>query len=393
MAENAATYNQGQWDWAGSDSVREYLHVLPISVLCWSAVAILEGGQVFVGDAAHGTFLPPVHYIAWAFFNWYGLALLTPLAYQLARRYPVTGSNWALALVFPHLAGCMVWLGSGAVLRGLAGWVYTLNHEMEATPFQLSAEWVGRRGLLALIGYWIIVIAAGFAHLREQMRQRELRQAHLEARLASAELEKLRMQIQPHFLFNTLQAAITLVHDDPPAAEDVLLRLSELLRISLDQMEMNEITLARELEFLDLYTGIQRRRFGDRLDVAIKADAETLELLVPPLILQPLVENAIRHGIGKHKGADCVEVFAHVQGGALEIEVWNGNSVVEEPGEGLFRRGVGLRNTRARLQHLYGAGGRLIFRALAKGGAAALISMPARQSGVGTTRATPEAVQ
>jgi hypothetical protein len=377
----------------GSNSVRAYLQLLPVSLLCWSAVVILESGQVFVADAAHGYSLPAMHYMAWAIFNWYGLALLTPVIYQLARRYPITGPNWAAAILFPHLTACFGWMAAGAVLRGAAGWLYTLSHETEATPIQLAAEWVGRRGLLALIGYWIIVIAAGIAHLREQMRQRELRQAHLEARLASAELEKLRMQIQPHFLFNTLQAAITLIHDDPQAAEDVLLRLSELLRISLDQMETNEIPLARELEFLDLYTGIQRRRFGDRLDVAIRADAETLDLLVPPLILQPLVENAIRHGIGKHKGGDSIEVFAHLEGGRLEIEVWNGNSVVEEQGEGLFRRGMGLRNTRARLLHLYGPAGRLIFRALAKGGAAALISIPARPSKLGAAHAPAEAAR
>lgn len=188
------------------------------------------------------------------------------------------------------------------------------------------------------------------------------------------------MQIHPHFLFNTLQAAVTLVHDDPQAAEHVLLRLSELLRISLDQMETHEIPLSRELEFLDLYTGIQRCRFGDRLSVDVHADPATLNLLVPPLILQPLVENAIRHGIGKHKGEDCVEIFARQQGGGLQIEVWNANSVVEEQSERLFMRDVGLRNTRARLVQLYGPRGSLIFRPLARGGAAAIIFIPARTS-------------
>ena len=108
------------------------------------------------------------------------------------------------------------------------------------------------------------------------------------------------------------------------------MRLSGLLRISLDQMDSNEILFARELEFLDLYIGIQRRRFSERLSVEIHADPATLDLLVPTLILQPLVENAIRHGIGKHKGADCIEVFANQQHGGLQIEVWNSNSVVSE---------------------------------------------------------------
>lgn len=372
----------------GTTWVRSYLQRLPVSILCWSIVVVLEGSQVFVVDASRGVILPSVHYIAWAAFNWYALALLTPLIYQLALRYPITGSNWAARIVFPHIFVCIGCMATQAVFRGIAGWIYTMHNELQSTLIALAAEWVDRRQLLAIIAYWIIVIVAGFAHLREQVRQRELRQAQLETRLASAELEKLRMQIQPHFLFNTLQAAITLVHEDPKAAEDVLLRLSQLLRISLDEMDTNEIPLARELEFLDLYTGIQRCRFGDRLAVEIQAEPATLDLLVPPLILQPLVENAIRHGIGKHKGKDCVEIFARLQDGGLAVEVWNSNSVVEEEGEAPFQRGVGLRNTRARLEHLYGPKASLIFRSLARGGAAALIFVPARPS----SRSAPQPI-
>jgi sensor histidine kinase YesM len=132
------------------------------------------------------------------------------------------------------------------------------------------------------------------------------------------------------------------------------------------------------LEFLDLYIGIQRRRFGERLSVEIHADPETLDQPVPPLILQPLVENAICHGIGKHKGLDCIELFARLQDGGLQIEVWNGNSIVDQTSERLFQRGVGLRNTKARLEHLYGPTTSFIFRALARGGAAAIIFIPGR---------------
>jgi sensor histidine kinase YesM len=129
-----------------------------------------------------------------------------------------------------------------------------------------------------------------------------------------------------------------------------------------------------------MYTGIQRARFGERLAVEIHAEPDTLNLLIPPLILQPLVENAIRHGIGKHKGKDCVEIFAHRKDGGLQIEVWNANSTAEEDGEKLFLRGVGLRNTRARLEQLYGTNGQLIFRSLARGGVVVLISIPAHES-------------
>jgi len=358
-------------------ATHQYLRRLAFAIACWSGVVLLESSQVFVSDASRGHVFPSIHYFAWAVFNWFALAVLTPLIYELGRRYPVAGSNWAWRVFFPHAFVCVACMVTQAICRGIAGWLYTLHHEIPASPGALANEWVERRGMLGSITYWLIVIIGGFARLREEVRQRELRQAQLETRLASAELEKLRIQIQPHFLFNTLQAAVTLVHEDPHAAEDMLLRLSELLRISLDQMNANEIPLARELDFLDLYIGIQRRRFGERLSVDIHADPATLDLQIPPLILQPLVENAIRHGIGKHKGQDRIEIFARQQDQSLQIEVWNSNSVVDQMTERLFQRGVGLRNTKARLEHFYGPAASFIFRPLARG-AVAIIVVPVR---------------
>lgn len=373
-------------------AAHRYLGQLPFAILCWSGVIALESAYVFVSDATDGNVLPAIHYLAWASFNWFALVLLTPLIYDLGRRYSITGANFARHVFLPHSFACLGCLIAQSLCRGVAGWLYTLTHELPASAAVLAAEWIRTRGLLAFMAYWIIALIAGFAQLREEVRRRELHQAQLETRLASAELEMLRMQIQPHFLFNTLQAAITLVQEDPAAAEDVLLRLSGLLRISLDQMDSNEIPLERELKFLDLYVGIQRRRFGERLSVQIHADPAALGLLVPTLILQPLVENAIRHGIGKHKGEDCVEVFANHQAGSLQIEVWNSNGVVDEASDRLFQRGVGLRNTKARLEHLYGPVAALIFRPLARGGAAAILVIPARLSPPTEVRSTTEAI-
>lgn len=357
---------------------QRYLRQLALSVLCWSAVIVLESIEVFAADVPWHRNLPAVHYIAWATFNWFVMVPLTPLIYQLGERYPIVGPKWSANIIYPHVLTCFGCLFVQALARGVAGWVYTLHHELPAGVFALMGEWVAMRGVIAVIAYFAIVLAAGRAHLREQVRQREVHQAHVEASVASADLERLRTQLQPHFLFNTLQAAITLVQQDPPAAEDVLLRLSQLLRVALDEMEANEIPLSRELEILDLYVGIQRRRFGERLAVQIHADPAVLNHSVPPLILQPLVENAIRHGIGKRKGEDCIEIFARQHDGALQIEVWNRNSIVEEPSVPVDRRGVGLRNTRARLEHSYGPGSCLIFRPLSPAGAVAIIVIPLR---------------
>ena len=371
---------------------RRYLQQLAFSVLFWIGIILLESIQVFAADAPWGRTLPAIHYLVWATFNWYFLILLTPLIYQLGERYPIVGAGWTTRLVFPHAFVCLACLLAQAFARGLAGSLYTIHHELPASPMFLTRGWIADRGMLCIFAYWGIAVAAGWSQLREALRRREVHQANVEASLASADLERLRMQIQPHFLFNTLQAAITLVPEDPRAAEDVLLRLSELLRIALDEMEAYEISLSRELEILDLYVGIQQRRFGDRLIVEVHADPGTLGIAVPPFILQPLVENAIHHGIGKHKGQDCIEIFARRQETGLQIEIWNGNSIVEEDGKPFFERGVGLRNTRSRLEHSYGPGASLIFRPLARGGAIAIIFIPLNAAPEPQLRTQPESL-
>jgi two-component system LytT family sensor kinase len=359
-------------------TLRAYVRQTALSLPWWSLLVALEGAQVMMTDASHGYVLPMFHYFIWAAFNWYAWAPLTPVVLAIARAYPLTRERWAERILYPHAIACVALVAVHAVLRGTAGWIYTFWYEVHAPLPDLIVEALEKEGMWSVLAYSGVVGVTAFLWLRQEVRQRELRQAQLEARLASAELEMLRMQIHPHFLFNTLQAAITLVREEPGEAEDVLLRLSELLRISLEEMGTAEVTLARELEFLDLYVGIQRRRFGDRLRVEIHADEAALSERVPPLLLQPLVENAIRHGIGKHKGDDTIEVDARLDAGGLELEVRNGNSVMDEGGEALFQRGLGLRNTRARLERLYGPGARLGLRAKGKRGAVARISIPPR---------------
>jgi two-component system LytT family sensor kinase len=203
------------------------------------------------------------------------------------------------------------------------------------------------------------------------------------------QLEVLRAQIHPHFLFNTLQTATTLIHEDPDGAEDILLRLSELLRVSVDESHIQEVPLERELEVLDLYTGIQARRFGDRLQFELSIDQNVRDCLVPAMILQPLIENAIRHGIGRHKGSDTVCLRAFQEREFLRLEVRNLNSSLEDKPAGLLGRGVGLANTRARLEQLYGDRQEFQIRNLEPTGVCAELSIPLRSAPVfveGTSR-------
>lgn len=359
-------------------ALQTYVRQLGIAMLACSGMVLLEAAQVLLIDASRGYILPLFHYFIWAAFNWYNWALLTPFVLILLRRYPLTRTQWAARILYPHAPAFLLLVVVHAVLRGIEAWVYTLNHELHESLADLIGESLVKEGAWAALVYAAVLAAMAYQRLRQEVQQRALREAQLQAQLASAELEMLRMQLHPHFLFNTLQAAISLLREEPAAAEDVLLRLSQLLRIALDEMGTQEVPLSRELEFLDLYIGIQRQRFGDRLSFEIHADGPTLGWPVPPLLLQPLVENAIRHGIGKHKGDDTVEIFARRERGGLELEVWNGNSVVEEEGERLFQRGVGLRNTRARLEYLYGRGASLVLGPNGKRGAVARIFIPER---------------
>ena len=361
----------------GKVTLRDYVRQLPAALSWWTVMVVLESAQVLLLDAHKGYILPLSHYFIWSGIEWYSWALLTPLILSVARRYPFTKSNWVQRILFPHALMAVAFMCMQAVLSGVVGSIYSL-FETPATPFELIGESFDKRGLQNATAYCVVVATAAFLHLREEVRLREVREAQLQARLASAQLEMLRMQLQPHFLFNTLQAAITLVQEDPRAAEDMLLRLSQLLRVTLDEMGNHQIPLSREFELLDLYVQIQRVRFSERLNVEIHAAPNTLYCLVPTLLLQPLVENAIRHGIGKHKGEDVIEINARLANGGLELEVWNRNSVVEDTTERMLMRGVGLRNTKARMEQLYGPASTLILRSLGERGAVVLLFLPMR---------------
>jgi signal transduction histidine kinase len=225
--------------------------------------------------------------------------------------------------------------------------------------------------------YWVVVSIAHAARYLRRSQERERAALELEARLADARLQALRMQLHPHFLFNTLHAISTLVHKDPKAADEMIGNLSELLRVTLDTSERQEVPLRQELDFLDRYLEIQQVRFGDRLRIEKQIDAAALDAQVPTLILQPLVENSIRHGLEPHPAPGVVAIQATRRDDTVCL-------VVQDNGVGARKaadnhEGIGLANTRARLQELYGQRARLTLSSASSGGFRVDIELPYRE--------------
>lgn len=222
-------------------------------------------------------------------------------------------------------------------------------------PPGLFGPLTGFRAALDVLVYWSLLGGCQAITYFVRLQERERREAELEARLTTARLQALRMQIQPHFLFNTLNSIAALVYVDPRAADEMLGDLGGLLRRSLDSMEEHEVPLARELEFIDAYVGIEQKRFGDRLRVERSVPAELLNALVPALLLQPLVENAIRHGIEPRRDPGVIWIEVRQVDSNLHLRVRDdGRGISGTDSADAPRPGIGLANTQARLQGLYG---------------------------------------
>jgi LytS/YehU family sensor histidine kinase len=224
--------------------------------------------------------------------------------------------------------------------------------------------------------YWVIVFVhnAGYYHKRYELSA--ARAADLNAQLAQAQLQSLKMQLHPHFLFNTLHSISELIHADPSAAERMVVALSQLLRRSLANSAEIEVPLERELEVTGLYLDIEKMRFDVRLSVELRVADETKDALVPNLILQPLVENAIKHGISRRPGPGHIVVEALKNGGLLVITIRDNGAGFDKQKRPIVE-GVGLTTTRARLEKLYGAGQSFHF-VLRPGGTEAVIRLPFR---------------
>jgi two-component system LytT family sensor kinase len=358
--------------------------------LFWTAVGLFLFSQALVQKTLSHDPHPWWHYLAsWmvGVWLWFGI---TPVILRLGRRFPLNRApRWPAILVHLSLAPVMAF-ACLALEALLLRWIGVFPEIMSSYP----AAFV----FLLMIGfhqdvltYWTILAAQyayGWYHRAEERRQEALRLAlhssQLEGQLAQAHLSALKSQLQPHFLFNTLNTIMVLVRQQRGRdAEAMLSQLSDLLRCVLEDVQAQEVPLTRELEYLRLYLSIEQVRFQDRLRVDVTVDPDVLDAALPHMALQPLVENAIRHGIARSAAAGSIRIAACQVDDLVRI-------TVQDDGPGLASvdvaapTGIGLANTRARLREMYGAAATLTVENADDGGVVATMIVPLRAAREGT---------
>jgi two-component system LytT family sensor kinase len=344
-----------------------------LALLSASAAYVSQGSKSAAGAKSAAQFSDVLlasfrYYLAWA--------ILTPGILWLGRRVPLTADRWRWPLVF-HLAVPIV-----------GGWLFFVARLLVDAAFgignpswgEVASNWwtiVIINAVLVPPIYWLLVGSGTALRFYKQFEARQLRAAELRRSLAAAQLDSLRTKLQPHFLFNTLNAMSCLADEgDTEAVMHMVERLGNLLRLSMENGGRQLVTLDEELALLDEYLGIEEIRFKDRLRVVRLVDPEARQALVPSLILQPLVENAVTHGLARRLGASLLEIACQRDGAELSI-------AVRDDGPGLppgwtigAGAGRGLRNVLARLRALYAGASRFEVSNGPNGGAVALLRLP-----------------
>jgi signal transduction histidine kinase len=322
----------------------------------WTFFGALNGTQLYLGLRMEGLHLSIWRVFATDVFGWWPWIAATPIVLALGRRFPFERGNW-WRVVPVHLIACLLIASAHFAIFTYASDLFS-PFGPPRVPRSFWESFLGRATSQFHLDLIIYAATLGMSYAvsyYSQFREREFRAAQLETQLAQAQLQTLKMQLHPHFLFNTLNGIAGLVRDSRNKdAVDMLAGLSDLLRYTLESAGKQEVPLREELEFLELYLDIQQMRFSDRLKVELHVEPETLEALVPNLILQPLVENAIRHGVSRRAASGIVGVRVQRDNGFLRIRIYDdGPGLKRDDGAGMVE-GVGLSNTRARLRQLYG---------------------------------------
>ena len=340
----------------------------PLVFAFWTMIGLSFAFQFYISSAKAGLEVTWKQAVSYALGDWYVFAVLSIPVVWLARRFNFDPGNRARSLAV-HVPGSLLFSLAYMLLRALVGHWQSASSFTEAFQPLLVKTWH-----FNLLIYWVIVAVSFAFDYYGKFRERELRAAELEKNLVQAKLQALQMQLNPHFLFNSLHSISALMHQNVEAADRMIVRLSDLLRAALENSDAQEVTLRAELKFLQSYLEIEQIRFGSRLTVQTQIPPDVLDARVPNLILQPLLENAIRHGIEPHAKPGIIELRAQRDHGELTLDVSDNGAGVSDANS--LNEGVGLSNTRARLRTLYGEAHRFELGNRPEGGLRVRVTIP-----------------
>lgn len=336
----------------------------------WTLVVFLSTSQTVLNHVYRNQPAEWGRSLALTMLDWYILAVFTFAFLWLVRRWPLGPGRWRIAALYV------------AVLSVLVFFKYVLYVPLRQALYPVEGLTVSHLFMKSfLYDFFFFAAVLGVVQAIEyarSLREGALRASELQARLSTARLEILRSELQPHFLFNTFHSISTLMHRDVDAADRMLTQLGDLLRLSLQRKSVQEVPLREELAVLEPYLNILRIRFGDRLSIREDVDPSLLDVAVPLFILQPLVENAIQHGIARRAGAGRIEIRACAAGDSVQITVFDDGA---GPSHENHREGIGLSNTRMRLEQLYGPGGQLFLKSHPESGTEATLMIPRKPDG------------
>lgn len=322
----------------------------------WTLFAIFFTSQVTLQSQLSENPTPFWRVLMWQLFSGYLWFALSPIILFLGRTFPFEDNRWKMSLPVHLIASIFVAVGQLAIDAFVLPKLGYMRRYESASYLEIFKIFLMVNVHFGVAIYWGVLGVQQALKYYRKYRERELRTSQLEARLATTRLQVLKMQLHPHFLFNTLNAISELIYRDPESAERMISDLSDLLRMSFENLEIQEIPLKQELEFLEKYLEIELTRFHDRLKVEMQISPDTLDASVPNMILQPLVENAIKHGIGPRSTGGKISIGASRENGHLALTVRDNGLGIPSGDVQNLSEGVGLSNTRRRLRHLYGDG-------------------------------------
>jgi len=343
-------------------------------VAFWTLVGLAFASQFYLSSTLLGRSVTWGQAISYSLADWYVWAVLSVPILALARRFPPEGTTpWRTAGI--HLVAALFFSLIYVGLRAAVGQVHSLLIDEPVTFLEIFRPLLVKTFPFNLLIYGVIISVSHAIDYYRKYHERTVHTLELEKHLTEARLQALLRQLKPHFLFNTLNGIASLMHSDVEAADRMLVRLGELLRITMSHPGQPRTPLREEIAFIEKYLEIERIRFRDRLAVEYDIDPAVLEAEVPSLLLQPLVENAIRHGIERQARPGRLVLTAHATPEGVELTVHD-NGAGLPPG-GFTREGIGLGNTRARLRELYGDRHRFELANHPDGGLIVRVTLPA----------------